>query len=211
MRLRPLFRLKKDKPETTERWLVVGLGNPGARYARSWHNCGFRALETLAARHSIRVDHIQFKGLYGKGRIGGAEALLLMPTTFMNLSGESVGEAMRYFRIPPARTVVLFDDVDIPAGVVKVRTGGGAGSHNGMKSVLSHIGEKDFPRIRIGIGPAPAGRDLADYVLSPIPDAAQPALEAAFARAADAVEWILSAGIDLAMNRINGSGNGNGT
>ncbi len=208
MRLRPSFLRKKHTSDHAERWLIVGLGNPGAQYARTWHNCGFRALETLAARHSIRVDRIRFKGLYGQGRIGDAEALLLMPTTFMNVSGESVGAAMRYFRIPPARTIVLFDDVDIPAGVVKVRTGGGAGSHNGMKSVLSHIGDKDFPRIRIGIGPAPIGRDLADYVLSPIPDTAWAAQEAAFARAADAVEWILSAGIDLAMNRINGSGNG---
>ncbi len=209
MILRPLFRMKKPAPAPDEgRWLVVGLGNPGAQYARSWHNCGFRALGMLASRHGIRVDRVKFKGLYGKGRIGTAEAVLLLPTTFMNLSGESVGEAMRFYHVPQDRTIVLFDDADIPMGVVKVRTSGGPGTHNGMKSVVSHIGNKDFPRIRIGIGPVPAGRDIADYVLSAIPDEARPSMEDAFARAADAVELILSSGIELAMNRINGNGNG---
>jgi len=147
MILRPMFRLKTKAPEDdTDRWLVVGLGNPGAQYARSWHNCGFRALEVLSTRHGIRMDRIKFKGVFGKGRIGTREAILLLPTTFMNLSGESVGEAMRFFRVPQERTIVLFDDVDIPMGVVKVRTGGGPGTHNGMKSVVSHIGNKDFPQ-----------------------------------------------------------------
>ncbi len=209
MILRPLFRFKTKAPqEDTDRWLVVGLGNPGAQYARSWHNCGFRALEVLATRHGIRVDRIKFKGVFGKGRIGSQETILLLPITFMNLSGESVGEAMRFFRVPQERTIVLFDDVDIPMGVVKVRTGGGPGTHNGMKSVVSHIGNKDFPRVRIGIGPVPAERDIADFVLSPIPEAGRTAMEAAFARAADAVELILSSGIELAMNRVNGNGNG---
>lgn len=209
MILRPLFRMKKSTlAETAERWLVVGLGNPGAQYARTWHNCGFRALEALAGRHAVHVDRVKFKGLYGKGRLGTAEAILLLPTTFMNLSGESVVEAMRFYQIPQERTIVLFDDVDIPMGVVKVRTSGGPGTHNGMKSVVSHIGNKDFPRIRIGIGPVPDGRDIADYVLGAIPEDCRKTMEEAFARAADAVELIVSSGVELAMNRINGNGNG---
>lgn len=205
MILRPLFRLKTREPiEVPDRWLVVGLGNPGSQYARTWHNSGFRALETLAGRHRIRVDRVKFKGLFGKGVLGEKEAILLLPTTFMNLSGESVAEAMRFYRIPQERTIVLFDDVDIQLGAVRVRISGGPGTHNGMKSVVSHIGNRDFPRIRIGIGPVPEGRDIADYVLGAIPDECKTAMDEAFARAADAVELILSSGIELAMNRING-------
>jgi PTH1 family peptidyl-tRNA hydrolase len=196
MILRPLFRLKPKEPlDVPGRWLVVGLGNPGSQYARTWHNSGFRALQALAGRHRIRVDRVKFKGLFGKGALGDKEAILLLPTTFMNLSGESVAEAMRFYRIPQERTIVLFDDVDIPLGTVRVRVSGGPGTHNGMKSVVSHIGNRDFPRIRIGIG---------DYVLGAIPDECKTAMDEAFARAADAVELILSSGIELAMNRING-------
>ena len=204
MILRPFFRMKaRESDADTERWLVIGLGNPGSQYARTWHNCGFRSLEKLAGRHGIRVDRVKFKGLYGKGKIGTANVVLLLPTTFMNLSGESVGEAMRYFHVPQERTIVLFDDVDVPLGTVRVRTSGGPGTHNGMKSVVSHIGNRDFPRIRIGIGPVPEGRDIADYVLGAIPEAHGKVMEEAFARAADAVDLIISSGIELAMNRIN--------
>ena len=126
------------------------------------------------------------------------------PDAVVHLAGESVGEAMRYFQVPQERTIVIFDDVDVPLGTVRIRTSGGPGTHNGMKSVVSHIGNKDFPRIRIGIGPVPEGRDIADYVLGAIPEAQGKVMEEAFARAADAAELIISSGIELAMNRING-------
>ena len=149
-------------------WLIAGLGNPGSQYTETWHNLGFMALEILAQRNRIPVSKVKFKGEIGQGTIAGEKAVLLKPMTYRNLSGESIREALAYFKIAPENLIVLYDDIDLPRGTIRVRTGGGPGTHNGMKSIIGCIGTEAFPRIRIASGPVPAHWDLADYVLSDI-------------------------------------------
>lgn len=184
-------------------WLIVGLGNPGRKYEQNWHNSGRMALEILAQRHKIAISRIRCKGLFGQGAISGNKCLLLEPTTYMNLSGESVQEALAYYKIPPANCLVLYDDVDIAVGQIRIRESGGAGTHNGMRSVVGLLGGGSFPRVRIGIGPQPEQWDIADYVLSDIPAELQETFRQALNKAADAVEMILGDGLDRAMNQYN--------
>lgn len=184
-------------------WLIIGLGNPGRKYELNWHNSGFMALEILAQRHKIDVSRIRFKGLLGQGTIGGQKCLLLKPSTYMNLSGESMREAMTFFKIPPANCLVLYDDVDIPIGQIRIRENGGAGTHNGMRSIVGMLGSDNFPRIRIGIGPQPAQWDIADYVLSDIPADCREEFWQALNKAADAVEMTLRDSLAQAMNQFN--------
>jgi PTH1 family peptidyl-tRNA hydrolase len=185
-------------------WLVVGLGNPGAKYERTWHNAGFMAVEILSQRHRIAVDRIKFKGLYGQGTLEGGRVVLLKPGTYMNLSGESVQEAAAFFRIPMERVVVLVDDVDLPRGQVRIRPAGGPGTQKGMKSVVERLGTEGFPRVRIGIGPVPERWDIADYVLSEIPESERATMYESLSRAADAVAAMVRVGVADAMNRFNG-------
>jgi PTH1 family peptidyl-tRNA hydrolase len=184
-------------------WLITGLGNPGRKYELNWHNSGFMALEILAQRHKIDVCRIRCKGLLGQGTIGGQKCLLLKPSTYMNLSGESIGEALAYYKIEPANSLVLYDDVDIPFGQIRLRDSGSAGTHNGMRSVVSILGRDDFPRVRIGIGPQPDQWDIADYVLSDIPAERREDFWQTLNKAADAVESILRDGLAQAMNQFN--------
>lgn len=186
-----------------ELWLVVGLGNPGRQYEKTWHNCGYLVLEVLSQRHQIPLNKIRFKGLTGQGTIAGRKVILLQPTTYMNLSGESVREAMAFYKIPPQRTLVIYDDLDLPAGQIRMRPSGGAGTHNGMRSIIGQLGRQDFPRVRVGIGPLPANWELVSYVLSDIPQDQQKEMFEAFSRAADAVEKTLRDGIEAAMNQAN--------
>jgi len=169
-------------------WLIAGLGNPGAQYTQTWHNCGFMTLDVLAQRSRIPVGKVKFQGLYGQGTVAGEKAVLLQPQTFMNLSGESIREALQYFKIPPENLIVFYDDIDIPRGTIRVRAIGGPGTHNGMKSIISCLGTQNFPRIRIGTGPVPQHWDLADYVLSNIGKEDQEQMFAAFMSAAEAAE-----------------------
>jgi len=169
-------------------WLIAGLGNPGSQYAKNWHNCGFMTLEVLAQRSRIPVSKVKFKGEIGQGVILGQKAVLLRPHTYMNLSGESVREALEYFKIAPDHLLVLYDDIDIPRGTVRVRPDGGPGTHNGMKSIISSLGTQDFPRIRVGCGPVPEQWDLADFVLSDIGKEDQEQMFSAFTSAAEAAE-----------------------
>lgn len=185
-------------------WLVVGLGNPGAKYERTWHNAGFMVVEILSQRHRIAVDRIKFKGLYGQGTLEGGRVVLLKPGTYMNLSGESVQEAAAFFRIPMERVVVLVDDVDLPRGQVRIRPAGGPGTQKGMKSVVERLGTEGFPRVRIGIGPVPERWDIADYVLSEIPESERATMYESLSRAADAVAAMVRVGVADAMNRFNG-------
>lgn len=189
-----------------EAWLLVGLGNPGVKYERTWHNCGFLAIDYLAKQHGIKVNKARFKGVYGQGRIEGAKVYLLKPETYMNNSGESVRLAMDYFKIPPERVAVFYDDIDIDLGQMRIRESGGAGTHNGMKSVIQHLGSRQFPRYRIGIGPQPMEQDIISYVLAAIPDPAKPKLREALDRLVDGVGFMLSGDIQLAMNRVNTNG-----
>lgn len=186
-----------------ELWLVAGLGNPGRQYEKTWHNCGYLVLEVLSQRHQIPLNKIRFKGLTGQGTIAGRKVILLQPTTYMNLSGESVREAMAFYKIPPQRTLVIYDDLDLPACQIRMRPSGGAGTHNGMRSIIGQLGRQDFPRVRVGIGPLPANWELVSYVLSDIPQDQQKEMFEAFSRAADAVEKTLRDGIEAAMNQAN--------
>ena len=172
-------------------WLIAGLGNPGSQYTYNWHNCGFMALDVLSQRNKIAVDRTKFRGECGQGAIGGEKVLLLRPGTYMNLSGESVREAMAFYKIPPERLLVLYDDIDIPKGTIRMRRSGGPGTHNGMKSVITCVGSQAFPRIRIGCGPVPEHYDLADFVLSDIRKEEQETMFSAFVSAAEAAESLI--------------------
>jgi PTH1 family peptidyl-tRNA hydrolase len=184
-------------------WVVLGLGNPGARYARTRHNVGFRVVDRLAARWGARVEREVHRALVGEARRDGDRVLLVKPQTFMNLSGESAASLQRFYRFDTSRLVSIHDDVDLPVGRVRVRVGGGPGGHRGIESLIGTLEQNDFVRVKIGVGRPPAGWDTADYVLGvPKPEEGS-ALAAAEDRAADAVEVLLAEGPARAMNRIN--------
>ena len=182
-------------------WLIVGLGNPGKRYDRTWHNAGRMAVEALALRHGISIKRRRFRALTGDGVIHGKKIRLLLPNTYMNLSGESVIRAMTFEKIAPERIIVVYDDFDLSLGRIRIRTQGSAGSHNGMKSLLQHIKSDRFPRIRIGIGP-PVG-DVIQFVLSKIPESKEEALTWAIDDACEAIELLLDDRLQEAQERYN--------
>ena len=185
-------------------FLIAGLGNPEADYGGTRHNVGFEVIDVLAKRHGIRMKTGKFRAESGKGRIAGREVFLIKPQTFMNLSGESVGAFLRYYKISPDNgLLVICDEIHLPAGMLRLRTKGSDGGHNGLKNIQSHVGSSSFARLRIGVGEKPAQMDQVDYVLSRFSSAEQPVMRQAYEEAADAVEMILSDGFDAAMNRYN--------
>lgn len=195
--------LKKDN----EAWLIVGLGNPGPEYAKTRHNCGFRALDILAQKLGCKVDKGKFEGLYGQTTYEGHKLFLLKPLTYMNLSGRSVLQLSAYFNIPPQRIVVIFDDISLDIGRLRIRSNGSAGGHNGIKSIISQLGSQDFPRVKVGVGAKPnPDFDLADWVLSAFSASEEKTLQAALDRAADAALCIVSQGTMEAANRFNAAG-----
>jgi len=183
--------------------IIVGLGNPGKEYAQTHHNVGFMVLDRIASKNKIDVIDLKHKALIGKGMIGGEKVILAKPQTYMNLSGESVRALSDYYKVEPEDIIVIYDDVDLDPGKLRIRKNGSAGTHNGMKSIVAQLGTQEFPRIRVGIGHQPEGWDLADYVLSKITPEADKELTAGLDRAAEAVETFLSEGIDTAMNNFN--------
>lgn len=184
--------------------LVVGLGNPGRDNERTRHNIGFMVVEELARRQSVSLRKMfWFPARQAKCRLGGQDVRLLEPTTFMNRSGQAVWGAMRKWRVPPEGTVVVYDDVDLEFGGIRVRAKGSGGTHNGMKSVLEWLGTKGFPRVRVGIGPKPDGIDMIRFVLGDFGEEELLKVEKVVERAADAVESILSAGTERTMNEFN--------
>ena len=190
----------------SESWLIVGLGNPGREYEKTRHNVGFRALDILAQKLGCRVDKGKFQGLYGQVTYGGRKLLLLKPQTYMNLSGRSVLQLSAYFQVPPQRIIVLFDDISLEPGRLRVRADGSAGGHNGIKSIIAEVGSQDFPRVKIGVGgKAHPEQDLADHVLSAFSAQEEKALQSALERAADAALCIMEKGVPEAANRYNGS------
>ena len=190
----------------SETWLIVGLGNPGKEYAHTRHNCGFRALDILAEKLRCKVDKGKFQGLYGQCNWEGRKLLLLKPQTFMNLSGRSVLQMSAYFHVPPQRIIVLFDDISLEPGRLRIRADGSAGGHNGIKSIISELGSQDFPRVKIGVGGKPhPDADLADWVLSGFTAQEEKALASALERAADAALCVIEKGVPEASNRFNGS------
>ena len=187
-------------------WLIVGLGNPGKDYTRTRHNCGFRALDILADKLGCKVDKGKFQGLYGQCIYRGNKLLLLKPQTYMNLSGRSVLQLSAYFNIPPQRIIVMFDDISLEPGRLRVRNEGSAGGHNGIKSIIDQLGSQEFPRVKIGVGSKPTPEyDLADWVLSCFSAQEEKALGPALERAADAALCIIDHGIPETANRFNGS------
>ena len=189
----------------TESWLIVGLGNPGKQYERTRHNAGFRAIDALAQKLGCKIDKGKFQGLYGQTTYGGRKLYLLKPQTFMNLSGRSVLQLSAYYNIPPQQIIVLFDDISLEPGRLRIRADGSAGGHNGIKSVISELGSQDFPRVKIGVGAKPDPEaDLADWVLSGLSAGEEKALTAALPHAADAALSIIDRGVPETANRYNG-------
>ena len=190
---------------SSETWLIVGLGNPGKEYTNTRHNCGFRAIDALAEKLSCKIDKSKFQGLIGQASYQGRKLFLLKPQTYMNLSGRSVLQLSAYYAIPPSRIIILFDDISLEPGRLRVRADGSAGGHNGIKSIIQELGSQDFPRVKIGVGSKPnPQQDLADWVLSGFNSTEQKALDAALPHAADAALCIIEQSIAEAANRYNG-------
>ena len=188
-----------------ESWLIVGLGNPGKEYERTRHNCGFRAIDILAESLGCKIDKGKFQGLYGQTTYKGTKLFLLKPLTYMNASGRSVLQLSAYYNIPPSRIIVLFDDISLEPGRLRVRADGSAGGHNGIKSLIQELGSQDFPRVKIGVGAKPhQEQDLADWVLGGFSANEQKAMEKSLAAAAEAALCIIEQGVPKAANQFNG-------
>ena len=185
-------------------YVIAGLGNPGRQYEKTRHNMGFLVADEFAAAHGIDVRRIKHKALIGEGRVGGEKVLVVKPQTYMNLSGESLREVMAYYDVPMENLIVIYDDMDLETGALRIRKKGSSGSHNGMKSVIYQLQDDAFPRIRIGIGSPPA-EDWKDYVTGQVTEKEAPVLAKAVKEAAAALECIITDGIDIAMNRFNTS------
>ena len=186
-------------------WLIVGLGNPGEKYENTRHNVGFQVIDELAERQGKPVQRLKFKALTGLLTIGGEKALVMKPVTYMNLSGEAVRPAADFYKLPPERILVISDDVALAAGRLRIRAKGSAGGHNGLKSIIQHLGTDQFPRIRVGVGEKPhPDYDLADWVLGRPQGEDKKAIDEAVKRAADAVECILTQGLERGMGKFNG-------
>ena len=183
--------------------LVVGLGNPGSRYAETPHNAGFLVCDRFAAKHRFGAMAAKFQGEFVRGRALGDDVGLLKPQTFMNLSGESVAAALRYLPVEPGDVVVVFDEMDIPAGKLRLRKKGGHGGHNGLRSIIESIGTSDFPRIRVGIGRPPAGREPTGHLLSKVRSDERERFSATVDLAVDALELAFEKGFEAAMNKFN--------
>lgn len=189
-----------------ESWLVVGLGNPGREYAHTRHNTGFRAIDLLAERLGCKIDRAKFQGLYAQTAYGGRRLFLLKPQTYMNLSGRSVLQLSAYYSIPPERIIVMFDDISLAPGRLRIRAEGSAGGHNGIKSIIAELGSQDFPRVKIGVGAKPSPDfDLAQWVLSAFSAGEERDLTFALENAAAAALEIMDRGVPEAASRFNGS------
>lgn len=190
----------------SENWLIVGLGNPGKEYAHTRHNCGFRAVDLIAEKLGCKIDKGKFQGLYGQAMIDGKKLFLLKPQTYMNLSGRSVLQLSAYYSIPPQRIIVLFDDISLEPGRIRIRAEGSAGGHNGIKSIINELGSQEFPRVKIGVGAKPHPEaDLADWVLSGFSAAEEKDLLCALDNACNAALCIMQKSVPEAANRYNGS------
>ena len=185
-------------------YIIVGLGNPGKQYERTRHNVGFDTIDVLAERYRISVDAKKYKALYGKGMIEGNKVILAKPQTYMNLSGESVRELIDFYKIDEAEElIVIYDDISLEPGQLRLRAKGSAGGHNGIKNIIAHLGGQEFKRIKVGVGEKPKGYDLADYVLSRFSKEERQRVDASLERAADAAVKIITDDMASAMNEYN--------
>ena len=186
-------------------WLLVCLGNYGKQYENTRHNIGFMAAERLIDKQGLRCNRLRFRALTELIEFGGARVLLMMPQTYMNLSGEAVGEAARFYKVPADHVVVISDDVSLPAGKLRIRKSGSAGGHNGLKNIIQHLGTDGFPRIKIGVGmPAHPDHEMIDWVIGKPQGEEAKVLRATLDRAAEAALCLMEEGADAAMNRFNG-------
>ncbi|MDO4811057.1 MAG: aminoacyl-tRNA hydrolase [Eubacteriales bacterium] len=186
------------------RWLVVGLGNPGSKYESTRHNMGFLVLDKLAQNEKLKFNKLRFKAWTATWEVGDEKVLLMKPQTYMNLSGESVGEAARFYKIPIDHVLVISDDIALPAGKLRIRPGGSAGGHNGLKNIIQHLGSDHFPRIKVGVGsPQQVGFDTVDWVIGKPMGEDQKVIMEALDKAVAAIPTIIKEGIDKAMNRFN--------
>ena len=183
--------------------VIIGLGNPGMKYAGTRHNIGFDTVTALADKYNIKINNIKFNGLIGDGFIEGEKVLLVQPQTYMNLSGECVGQIADFFKIEPENLIVICDDINLDTGRLRIRAKGSAGGHNGLKNIIAHLGTEAFPRIRVGVGEKTEGWDLADYVLARFSKDDEPVMREAIKNAVGAVETWISDDIGTAMNRFN--------
>ncbi|MDF2512234.1 MAG: pth [Herbinix sp.] len=184
-------------------YIIVGLGNPTDKYQATRHNIGWDAITRISDDYGISLDMKKHKAICGKGMIAGERVVLAQPITYMNLSGESVRELMDFYKVSPEEVIVIYDDISLEVGQLRLRTKGSAGGHNGIKSIISHMGTDEFPRIKVGVGDKPKGWDLADYVLSRFGENEQETMREALKDTSDAVKSILTNGIDAAMNQYN--------
>ena len=183
--------------------IIIGLGNPAREYQATRHNIGFDTIIRLSDEYNIPLDFKKHKAICGRGYIGGEKVVLAQPQTYMNLSGESVRELVDFYKVTNEEIIVIYDDVALDVGQLRIRAKGSAGGHNGIKSIIAHLGTQEFPRIRIGVGEKPKNWDLADYVLGRFADEEQPVIREALGRAANACKCIITDGIEEAMNRYN--------
>lgn len=197
-------REPEEKEDDKVMYIIAGLGNPTKEYEKTRHNVGFEVIDVLADMLHTTVEEKKFKGCYGRGILGGEKVLLLKPQTFMNLSGESVRAAADFYKVDPEHIIIIYDDISLDVGQLRIRKKGSAGGHNGIKNIIAHLGTQEFPRIKVGVGDKPKKMDLADYVLSRFSKEDRVLMEDAFKEAARAVEVMIAGGVDTAMNRFNG-------
>ncbi len=195
-----MFFLKRQSAVSR---IVVFLGNPGAKYAGSRHNAGFMTADAYANKHGVKIDRVKFKALTAICDNGGEKLLLMKPQTYMNLSGQAVQPAAAFYKVPPENILVVSDDISLPLGTLRLRRSGSAGGHNGLKSIISVLGD-GFPRLKIGVGQPPEDFEVADWVLSGFHGEDARIMAEATKRAADAVDAVIAEGIDRAMNKFNG-------
>lgn len=185
-------------------YIIAGLGNPEAKYDHTRHNIGFHAVDVICRKYNIRLSKLKFKALYGEGVIGGEKVIVAKPQTYMNLSGEAIRDMASFYKVEPSNIIVIFDDVSLAPGRMRIRAAGSAGGHNGIKSIIYQLNSQDFPRIKIGVGAPPhADFDLADYVLGKFTPEDIKTIEPILIDTADAVEGIIKNGISESMNKFN--------
>ncbi len=184
-------------------YLIIGLGNPEEDYSNTRHNMGFDTINKLAKQYEIQINKKKFKGLYGTGTIENEKVILLKPQTYMNLSGESIIEAINFYKIEEEKLIIIYDDIDTKAGTIKIKKTGGPGTHNGMKSVVEHIKTRNFARVKVGVGMPENKEDLISYVIGAIPEEEREVLDKATTLAKDAVVEIIKNSVDIAMNKFN--------
>ena len=185
-------------------WLLVCLGNPGKQYENTRHNIGFLAADALEKRYDVKINKLRYRALTGEVRIGGQRVLVIKPQTYMNLSGEAVKLAGGFYKIPPEHVLVISDDVALPLGKLRIRAGGSAGGHNGLKNIIAHLGTDQFPRIRVGVGaPAHPDHEMVDWVIGNFTPQERKTVDAAVEKALDAAECLIEKGVQEAQNRYN--------